>query len=108
VTFCGYIKDVRLKIFHTRFFKFLLAEEKDIIINFYSARHTICYSVTFIRIVAVDHGVEVVLPVLLGFSLVAVGDLSKPGQGIAGFLYQVIGHEPGNHGIGTESCLLMT
>jgi hypothetical protein len=97
-----------LKIFHTCFFKFLLAEEKKIVFNFCSAGHALCYPVTFIRVAAVDHGVEIVLPVLLGFSLIAVRYLSKPGQDLAGFFYPGIGHGPGNHGIGTESCLLMT
>ncbi len=109
--FCAFLRLYQrcaLKIFHTRLFKFLLAEEKSIVINFYSVGHALRYLVTFIRAASMDHGVEVVSPVLLGFSLVAVGDLLKPGQDIAGFLYQVIGDDPGNHGIGTESCLLMT
>ena len=107
-TFYAAIKDLRLKIFHARLLKFLLAEEKSIVINFYSVGHALRYLVTFIRAAAVDHGVKVVLPVLLGFSLVAVGDLLKSGQDLTRFLYPGIGHGPGNHGIGTESCLLVT
>jgi hypothetical protein len=97
-----------LKVRHTGLSKLFLAEKKDIVINTRGSGHPFCYLTTLISIPPVNHRVKVIRPLLLGFSLITVGDFPKLREFFPNLLYSVLRYEPGDHSIGIKSCFLMT
>jgi hypothetical protein len=90
---------VFLKIFHTGLFEFLLTEEESIVADVHFERDPLRDLVTVFVVRTVHHGVEIVGPVFLRISLVAMGNFLKFRDGISHFLDALFRDVPHYHGV---------
>ena len=83
----GHRKNPYSVILHACFLEFPFTEKQFILTDTYGFSHLLSQFDTLVPAGSVDHGVKVVMPVIMGSSLIAVADLGKFRQDPACLLY---------------------